>query len=38
VSFVAQKLAEIHADAPGMSVDTIGRITTENAKRLFKIV
>src|SRR2546426_5842175 len=29
VSFVAQKLAELHADAPGMSVDTIGRITTE---------
>jgi TatD DNase family protein len=37
VSFVAQKLAEIHADAPGMSVETIGRITTQNAKRLFKI-
>jgi Tat protein secretion system quality control protein TatD with DNase activity len=37
VSFVAQKLAELHADAPGMSVETIGRITTENAKRLFKI-
>ena len=37
VSFVAQKLAEIHADAPGMSVDAIGRITTDNAKRLFKI-
>ncbi|MBU6435009.1 MAG: TatD family hydrolase [Nitrospirae bacterium] len=37
VSFVAQKLAELHADAPGMSADTIGRITTGNAKRLFKI-
>jgi len=37
VSFVAQKLAELHADAPGMSVDVIGRVTTENAKRLFKI-
>ena len=37
VSFVAQKLAELHADAPGISVETIGRITTENAKRLFKI-
>jgi TatD DNase family protein len=37
VSFVAQKLAELHADEPGMSVDRIGRITTENAKRLFKI-
>jgi TatD DNase family protein len=37
VSSVAHKLAEIHADAPNMSVDTIGRMTTENAKRLFKI-
>ena len=37
VSFVAKKLAELHADTPGMSVETIGRITTENAKRLFKI-
>jgi len=37
VSFVAKQLAAIHADAPGMSVDTIGRITTANAKRLFKI-
>ncbi len=37
VSFVAQKLAELHADTPDMSADTIGRITTENAKRLFKI-
>jgi TatD DNase family protein len=37
VSFVAQKLAELHTDAPGMSVETIGHITTENAKRLFKI-
>ena len=37
VSFVAQKLAELHADTPGMSVETIGRMTTENAKRLFKI-
>ena len=37
VSFVAHKLAELHADAPDMSVETIGRITTNNAKRLFKI-
>jgi Tat protein secretion system quality control protein TatD with DNase activity len=37
VSFVAQRLAELHADAPDMSVERIGRITTENAKRLFKI-
>jgi Tat protein secretion system quality control protein TatD with DNase activity len=37
VSFVAQKLAELHADAPDMSIETIGRITTENAKRLFRI-
>jgi len=37
VSFVAQKLAELHAEVPGMSVETIGRITTDNAKRLFKI-
>jgi TatD DNase family protein len=37
VSFVAHKLAELHTDTPGMSADTIGRITTENAKRLFKI-
>jgi len=37
VSFVAHKLAELHADVPGMSVETIGRITTDNAKRLFKI-
>ncbi|TKB69520.1 MAG: hypothetical protein E8D47_00330 [Nitrospira sp.] len=37
VSFVAHKLAELHAGEPGMSVDRIKRITTENAKRLFKI-
>ncbi len=37
VSFVAHKLAELHAGEPGMSVDRIERITTENAKRLFKI-
>ena len=30
-----QKLAELHADTPDMSIDRIGRITTENAKRLF---
>ena len=37
VSFVAQKLAEIRTDTPGMSVDRIEFITTQNAKRLFKI-
>jgi TatD DNase family protein len=37
VSFVAQKLAALHADEPGMSADTIGHITTRNAKHLFKI-
>ncbi len=37
VSFVAHKLAELHADVPDMSAETIGRITTENAKRLFKL-
>ena len=37
VSFVAQKLAELHADTPGMSVEQIAFITTQNAKRLFKI-
>ncbi|HEY6262713.1 MAG TPA: TatD family hydrolase, partial [Nitrospiraceae bacterium] len=37
VSFVAEKLAELHADAPGISADTIGLITTRNAKQLFKI-
>src|SRR4026207_2292842 len=30
VSFVAQTLAELHADTPDMSADTIGRITTQN--------
>jgi TatD DNase family protein len=37
VSFVAQKLAELHRDTAGMSVDRIEVITTQNAKRLFKI-
>ena len=37
VALVAQKLAELHAETPGMSIETIGHITTENAKRLFKI-
>jgi len=37
VAFVAQQLAHILADDPAISVDTIGHITTENAKRLFKI-
>jgi TatD DNase family protein len=37
VSLVAQQLAHIHAADPTLSVDTIGRITTDNAKRLFRI-
>ena len=37
VSFVAHKLAEIHTNTPGISVETIGHMTTENAKHLFKI-
>jgi TatD DNase family protein len=37
VALVAQKLAELHAETTGISIETIGRITTENAKRLFKI-
>jgi TatD DNase family protein len=37
VSFVAHTLAQLHADAPDMSIDVIERITTRNAKRLFKI-
>ncbi len=38
VSFVAQQLATIRSGEPEMSVETIGRLTTRNAKRLFKIV
>jgi TatD DNase family protein len=38
VSFVAKQLAEIHADKPHLSIGQIERITSENAKRLFKIV
>lgn len=37
VAFVAKQLAEIHAGTPSMSVDAIERMTTDNAKRLFKI-
>jgi TatD DNase family protein len=37
VSLVAEQLAHILQRHPTISVDTIGRITTENAKRLFKI-
>lgn len=36
VSLVARQLAQIRSN-PSLSTDTIGRITTENAKRLFKI-
>jgi len=37
VSLVAGQLAQIFSSDPTLSTDTIGRITTENAKRLFKI-
>jgi len=37
VSCVAHQLAELHADASDMSVETIERLTTQNAQRLFKI-
>jgi len=37
VSLVARQLAQIFASDPTLSTDAIGRITTENAKRLFKI-
>jgi TatD DNase family protein len=35
VSLVATQLATIRAGEPDMSIDTIGRLTTRNAKRLF---
>lgn len=37
VSFVAQQLAAIHCDQPGMTAETIGTVTAGNAKHLFKI-
>ena len=37
VSLVAQQLAYLHSGDPDLTVETIGRITTDNAKRLFKI-
>ena len=37
VSFVAKQLAAIHADGSDLSIGQIERITSENAKRLFKI-
>lgn len=37
VTFVAQQLAHILSSDPTLSVDAIGRLTTANAKRLFKI-
>ena len=37
VSLVAGQLAQIFSSDPTLSTDTIGRITTDNAKRLFKI-
>jgi TatD DNase family protein len=38
VALVAQQLAHILQYDPPLSVDAISRLTTENAKRLFKIV
>ena len=35
VTHVAQQLAALRAGEPEMSVETIGRITTRNAKQLF---
>lgn len=35
VSLVATQLATIRSGEPDMSIDTIGRLTTRNAKRLF---
>src|SRR5512134_1325539 len=35
VAHVAKQLATIHADRPDLPVEHIGRMTTENAKRLF---
>lgn len=37
VSCVAQQLATIRADEPGMTVERMGTLTTRNAKRLFRI-
>lgn len=37
VSHVAQLLAALRAEEPGMTVEQLGDITTANAKRLFKI-
>ncbi|MGQ0695417.1 MAG: TatD family hydrolase [Nitrospiraceae bacterium] len=37
VPFVAQQLATIRASEPEMSAEMIGRLTTRNAKRLFRI-
>ncbi|HMU54139.1 MAG TPA: TatD family hydrolase [Nitrospira sp.] len=37
VSLVARQLATLHAEQAGLTLEDIGRITTENAKRLFKI-
>ncbi|BCA54181.1 putative deoxyribonuclease YabD [Nitrospira sp. KM1] len=37
VSLVAKQLAAIHAGRQDLSIERIGELTTENAKRLFKI-
>jgi TatD DNase family protein len=38
VSYVAQLLADLRAEEPGMSVERMGSRTSANAKRLFRIV
>jgi len=37
VALVAQQLAALRTGDPAMSAETIGEVTTRNAKRLFKI-
>jgi len=37
VKFVAEKIAELKGSTEPMSVEEIGRITSQNARRLFKI-
>ena len=37
VALVAQQLAALRSGEPEMSIEMIGRLTTDNAKRLFKI-
>jgi TatD DNase family protein len=37
VSLVAEQLATLYADSPGMSVAAVSELTTRNAKQLFRI-